>query len=663
MAARWSRFLSTSFLVLLAASGGARAATAPQPPRGITPLSPEESKHLEELMHSAEKYRGLKAKAPVAAGTLNERELKEKLTEPSPGQKGSSLREVRALEASLKGFGLIPDEMDLAEYLPQLMSSQVAGYYDPNRKYLALVSPSEGEGKGGKKADKKADKKPATAVEEDEDEGEKRLETNMVFVHELTHALQDQNFDLDRLEDHDPMSDFSLAGSSLIEGDATLTMLNYHFQMGLEALPGLGELLAERLQDPKKMMEESPDMPGEKEMTAAPPWIRDTLLFRYLQGAAFCLETKAQGGQKLLDYAFQTDPPRSTEHILHPEKWFGRRDDPVALHLPELGKILTGYRKVAEGTLGELSTRIFLRESLQGDAEWANAAAAGWGGDRFAVYEKAGAPRMVVWVSDWDNGLEAGQFKNALDSVGGWQVASGGPVRVVAVKGGLSDDRWAQVRVRLKETIADRPINRGIDLVGIGATAPDPDVWAAVSQFLGRIKLLDEIKKVLPKGAPTGEVSADGRIYSNETLGVSLRLPETLKGWRMEKDPSDPQILFMISSPNGAVHVGVGYQILPADTAPSTMSRMVERGVQSTLTEFHRLEEVEHSQTALKMRDITFVAFAKGKQVMGALRTVARDSDFFFLNAVGPADSWPRYQATALRILNAFRVGARRAAS
>ena len=653
MSARWS----SSLLVFLLLASGARAErpAAPQPPRGITPLSPESQKHLEELMHAAEEYRGLKAKTPVAAGTLDTRGLKERMTESSG--KGYSLKETRELEASLKGFGLIPESMDLSRYLPELMSSQVAGYYDPNRKYLALVNPTDGgagkdrKDKGGKDAKGKAD---------DEEEPEKRIEENMVFVHELTHALQDQYFDLGRLEGHEPMSDFGQAGLALIEGDATLTMLNYNFRMGLESLPGLGEILAGMMQEPEKMIDETPDLPGAKEMMAAPAWIRDTLLFSYLQGAAFCMEVKAQGGQKLLDYAFLTDPPHSTEQILHPEKWFGRRDDPVKVHLPELGQELAGYRKVAEGTLGELGIRIVLRESLQGDGEWSSQGAAGWGGDRFAVYEKGGAPRVVVWMSEWDNNIEAGQFRNALESAGGWQLSSLGPVRVAAVRG-LSDDRWARVRVRLKETVADRPVNRGIDLVGLGATVPEPDAWAAFSKFFGRLKALDEIKKVLPKGAPAGEVSPDGRSYTNGSLGVSIRLPESLQGWRLEKDPSNPQILFMVSSPNGVVHVGVGYQVLPADTAPATMSRMVERGVQSTMTEFHRIEEIEHNQTALKMRDVTFVAFVKGKQVMGALRTLSRDSDFFFLNAVGPAETWPRYQATALRILNAFRVGARRA--
>ena len=117
------------------------------------------------------------------------------------------------------------------------------------------------------------------------------------------------------------------------------------------------------------------------------------------------------------------------------------------------------------------------------------------------------------------------------------------------------------------------------------------------------------------------------------------------------------------ASPDGSVRVGVGYQIRPADTAPSLMSRMVERAVQSTMTEFHRLEELEHDQGVVRMREIGFVALLKGQQVRGQLRTLARDSDFFFLTALGPSGSWPRDEATVMRVLNSVRVGAKRAAA
>jgi hypothetical protein len=432
----------------LAATARAEEGPAPGLPPGVAPLPPEIAKHLDDLLHGAEKYRGLQARRPVPAGSLDSRGLKEKVAESMA--KDFPPEELRQLEVSLKAFGLIPETLDLRRYIPELLSSQVAGFYDPDRKYLALVDlPETPAGKG----------KP----EVDED---------MTLVHELTHAIQDQSFDLHRFDDSDPLADAGTAGEALVEGDATLTMLDFESQASLETLPGVETALNGMMRDPRKMIEATPDLPGTKEMLAAPAWFRDTLLFSYLQGATFCMEVRRHGGQKLLDYAFTTDPPRSTEQILHPEKWYGRRDDPVVLHLPDLAAELPGYRKAAEGELGELGIRIFLREGL-GDVDRAAAAAAGWGGDRFAVYEKDGR-RLTFWVTDWDTDADAGEFRSALAGLSGWRVEPGGPRRVLAVRGALPAEGWTKVRPRLAAAVADKPANKEIDLKAIGAVPEKP---------------------------------------------------------------------------------------------------------------------------------------------------------------------------------------------
>jgi len=461
MLARGSRLASPVLaLFLLAAAGRAQDAPAPKLPRGVSPLPAKSARHLEDLLRTAEKYRGLKALAPVPAGSVSVRSLKRQMTESLP--RDSSPKELKALEVSLKAFGLIPEAMDLRRYLPELLSSQVAGFYDPERKYLAIVDlPGGISGKG-------------------KEEGEE----DMILVHELTHAIQDQHFDLHRFEDHDLLSDAGTARGALVEGDAMLTMMDASLRTNIEALPGTDAAMSALMQDPEKLMAATPDLPGAREMAAAPAWIRDTLLFSYLQGSVFCLSTRHRGGQPLLDYAFQTDPPRSTEQILHPEKWHTRRDDPVVLRFPDLAAELPGYRKAAEGEMGELSLRIFLRQELK-DQDAALAAAAGWGGDRFAVYEKAGA-RLVVWITEWDGEADAGEFRSALQGLGGgWRVEAAGPSRVLAVRGALPEERWTGARARLAAVTAERPANRDIDLKAIGA-APQPTPPAAPSPADGR---------------------------------------------------------------------------------------------------------------------------------------------------------------------------------
>jgi hypothetical protein len=217
-------------------------------------------------------------------------------------------------------------------------------------------------------------------------------------------------------------------------------------------------------------------------MAQAPAWFRDQLLFSYSRGAAFCLEVRQKGGQKLLDYAFAVDPPRSSEQILHPEKWYGRRDDPVVILWPDLGRDLPGYSKAAEGQLGEEGIGIWLRSARPAGQEGGKAAAAaaeGWGGDRFAVYRQGGR-RLLAWITDWDTAEAAGRFQAAASRLGaGWLVTRAGPRRVTLLRGELQAAERAAVLARLAAARAEPPANRAIDLAHLGArrdpaAAPPP---------------------------------------------------------------------------------------------------------------------------------------------------------------------------------------------
>lgn len=463
MRARWPRLVPFC-LALLVGAAAAQALTPPHLPSGVTPLPQESASHVAELLRVAEKYRGLKALRPVPAGSTSPRKLKAQMKASMP--KDFPAAELKALEISLKAFGLIPETMDLGRYLPELLSSQVAGFYDPDGKYMTLVDTAWGG--AGKEMSK-----------------EERMESeDMVLVHELTHALQDQHFNLHRFEERDPLSDGGTAKKALVEGDATLTMLDASVKMSFEAMPGVDEFLAGMMRDPEKLLGGDGSFPGAKEMSDAPAFIRDSLTFSYFQGLTFCLSAKRLGGQALLDYAFTTDPPRSSEQILHPEKWHTKRDDPVGLRFPDLAAELPGYRKAAEGEMGELGLQLLFRQDLK-SREQADAAAAGWGGDRFAVYEKGGG-RLIVWLTEWDTEADAGEFRSALQEVEGWKVEAASPTRVLAFRGSLPDEAWTKVRARLAAVTAERPANRGIDLKAIGAGPALTPPRAAPSPAGGR---------------------------------------------------------------------------------------------------------------------------------------------------------------------------------
>ena len=628
MSTRPPRFVQLFLMLLLLASAGrAQDSPAPKLPPGVAPLPAKNAQHLEDLLHTAEKYRGLKALKPVSAGSLSVRSLKRQMTESLP--RDSSPQELKALEVSLKAFGLIPEALDLRRYLPELMSSQVAGFYDPEKKYLATVDLPRGISGKGKEAG----------------------EEDMILIHELTHALQDQHFDLHRFESHDLLSDAGTARGALVEGDAMLTMMDASLRMNIEALPGTDSAISALMQDPEKLMAATPEFPGAREMAAAPAWIRDTLLFSYLQGSAFCLSTRHRGGQALLDYAFKTDPPRSTEQILHPEKWHTRRDDPVGLKFPDLAAELPGYRKAAEGEMGELSLRIFLRQELK-SADPAYAAAAGWGGDRFAVYEKAGA-RLVVWITEWDGEADAAEFRAALQGLGGWRVEAAGPSRVLAVRGVLPDERWAGVRSRLAAVPAEKPANQDLDLKAIGAVPAEMD-QAALEELKESPAFQEGLKQANEQEMPAGEISGDGRVYTNPTLGFSIRVPEPLSGWTLSGEPPAKMFLLMISSQEGTVRVLATYQDLPAGLSADAMDEAVEIGFKAMVPGYRRLRQERVEKGELRFHDTWFEITLNEVKFNGVLRYLGKGSRAFMLMAMGQAESWAREQAATLQILDTF---------
>jgi hypothetical protein len=422
---------------------------------------------MKELVRVAEHYRGLTLKRPVPWGRVSEAELRREVT--ADFEEDMPPARLAAVALSLKAFGFIPETMDFKAFYTGLLTSQIAGFYDPHRKDLAVVDRG-----GGLLGKDESERMGAEMVRKMED---------ALLVHELTHAIQDQYFDLDHLDDPDPLSDAGVAELALVEGDATVTMLDDLVQMPLEQVPEAQRVLEQLLASGDDGAADS-GMPGDKELAAAPPFFREMLLFSYTHGAAFCTEVRRQGGQALLDYAFAVDPPRSSEQILHPEKWYGRRDDPIVIVLPDLSEALPGAAKASEGQLGEEGIRILLRAGRK-DAAPAAAAAAGWGGDRFAVYLRNGR-RLLAWIVDWDSEEAAGRFQAALAGLGAdWTLTRAAPRRLTVLHGDLwpsgsgasapAGER-AAVLSRLSAARSEPPANHDIDLAHLphGAATPPP---------------------------------------------------------------------------------------------------------------------------------------------------------------------------------------------
>jgi hypothetical protein len=339
--------------------------------------------------------RGLTFKNPVAPQFMERKDLREHMAKLF--REEMTEEDIALADASLKVFGFVPAKFKTEELVLRLYAEEVAGFYDPKRKEIFLIKETEKPQKPGLFARLLG----ATG-------GFDKEEQKATLAHEMAHALADQHFDLDKMqravEDDD---DQSLALQALIEGEATLVMM-----IDMQRTEG---------DDGKEMLKASPEamdfsiglMKGflpfasGKTFRNAPPIFQETMLFGYLKGLVFLLHLTNDDEWDAVNRAFRS-PPLSTEQILHPEKYLRDVDVPVAIDLPKFGALAAGgWKELGQNVLGELQISILLRR------HWGRQAAAGWDGDRFAVFDGPDERLGVVWFTTWDSETDAIEFAGA----------------------------------------------------------------------------------------------------------------------------------------------------------------------------------------------------------------------------------------------------------
>jgi hypothetical protein len=277
--------------------------------------------------------------------------------------------EMHASEVLLRALGLAPKEFAYRSFLIKLLTEQVAGYYDPKVQQFYLADWIELEGQ-----------KP-------------------VMAHELTHALQDQHFNLKRFEKWPKGdSDAELAAHALIEGDATLAMTLYMAKNPLVALAFIRSLGSQEI--------------ATEQFKQAPRALRESLLFPYEEGSAWATQLYRRGGWEMVSQAF-TKLPQSSEQILHADKYFSY-EAPQKLTLPDFKTVLgPSWKRIDYDVNGEWGLFLILDEFLHNSTE-SKQASAGWGGDRFALYETSKpGETFVAQLTAWDTPQDAKEFFDA----------------------------------------------------------------------------------------------------------------------------------------------------------------------------------------------------------------------------------------------------------
>jgi len=275
--------------------------------------------------------------------------------------------------AAYAALGMVPPDLDLRELLMGLYLEQVAGFYDPDSTALFVM-----------------DDQPAEVLAP-------------LLMHELVHAIQDQNTDLDAITDAERGTDATNAASAAIEGHATLVMFEYMLELQQGAPVDLTDIpdFARRF---RPLMEAG--LADSPRLAAAPRIIQQSLLFPYFGGAGFVEALWKSGNGR--PAPFGAGLPRSTEEILWPEVYLADpRQEPVELTLEPMGT----WTSLEQDGLGEFEFRIMLEEQL---GELEPDATRGWDGDRWILQEARGGARSLVWISVWEDDPSRGRVQALL---------------------------------------------------------------------------------------------------------------------------------------------------------------------------------------------------------------------------------------------------------
>jgi len=351
------RFL---FLVLIAAAHSVSAADVPS------------RKAIDAAMADLAEVTGFQIKAPLAFQSITRDQVKIFLADKM--KSGVKPEEIRAEELTLKMFGFVPQDFDLKKSTLELLTEQTAAFYDFHEKKLFITD---------------------WAASKMEDEA---------LIHELAHALADQNFHLEKytrkVEDD---SEKSLARQAVVEGQAQWLTRAVLLKRGMTP----------QTEEGGKPPEKNEDSPV---FDKAPLYFQATLMFPYDAGEAFQQAVFEKYGKEGFTRVFQ-HPPVSAQQILHPGKYF-EGVAPLDVDVPPM----KGMKRLVEGPVGELDNAILLQQYVGKDA--ARDLGSRWRGGNFRIYEnKKKNLDVLVYRSVWSDDASADWFFASYEKIlkGKWK--------------------------------------------------------------------------------------------------------------------------------------------------------------------------------------------------------------------------------------------------
>ena len=343
----------------------------------VEPIPPEIAAQMEEIETQVIVLRKLQPAGMVTRRLLSRDELRQKIE--TDFFEDYSQEEAEEDTLVLSALGLLEPGFDMFTFYQDLLSEQIAGQYDQKTKEMDVV---QGRGFGGTE--------------------------RLTYAHEYTHALQDQNYDIENglnysSEACEMDSERCAAVQALLEGDASMLELNWFNNYAT----------AQDFNDIQSFYQnyESPIY------DSAPAFLKEDFIFPYVYGQAFVEYLYNIGGLDAIDAAY-LDLPVSTEQILHPERY--PDDRPVEIIKPDLLSALGDrWRELDSGVMGEWYTYLILAHGRESTARLdsieAEIASEGWGGDYYLIfYNEQDDSAVLVMHTIWERENDANQFFDAF---------------------------------------------------------------------------------------------------------------------------------------------------------------------------------------------------------------------------------------------------------
>jgi hypothetical protein len=345
---------------------------------GVAPVTPASAANepptrwdprVREFVRFVERTRSLEFDHPIRVEFLGDRAFQREVVTDDEDLTKADRRYGEEISGDLHALGLVGPDFDYNAESSALDAAGIVGYYDQDSKKMVVRGEDLGE-----------------------------TDVRVTIVHELTHALQDQHFDLTELEDATRSSGAELALSTLVEGDATWVEEEY--------IASLPQAEQDAYYGAASTAAEEPELG-----TASDQAFVLDLLFSspYELGYWFVDFLRTDDTTRKLDATFRTPPP-SDEQILDPVA-FVDHERPDA---PPAPKLLPGEAK--RGTpdeLGALTLAMVLGARI--DPRTALTAVTGWKGDSYRGFTRDGVPCIRAAIA-MDDATEAKEMEVAFQA-------------------------------------------------------------------------------------------------------------------------------------------------------------------------------------------------------------------------------------------------------